>query len=202
MKIGLDYDGTIADSNIMKSHWIKDNLNIDIPSWKTDRTSCICELANHISINDAEKVYNNFSEFIYSGEYAKAAPEIPGAIEGIQTLAKTHDLFIVTARFQSHMEDMIKWLDAHNVLHLFKDYFSMRIEDKKMKCLLSKQEICSFYDISVLVDDDERHLKKINLPNLKRILIKNGSSDNTDNLKGIIYANSWKQILNEIGNIQ
>jgi len=41
MIIGLDYGGTIADSDLVKSKWILDELGLNIPPWKTDRTNFI-----------------------------------------------------------------------------------------------------------------------------------------------------------------
>ncbi|MBW2995185.1 hypothetical protein KY312_02445, partial [Candidatus Woesearchaeota archaeon] len=92
MKIGLDYDGTIAGSDVLKSNHIKEALGIDIPPWKTDRTTCIPELAKHIPLEQAKEFYENFRYTVYTGERAKNAPEVPGALNAIKELAKKHEL--------------------------------------------------------------------------------------------------------------
>ena len=41
MKIGIDFDGTIADTNTAKSYWIKKNIGLSIPPYQCDKTTCL-----------------------------------------------------------------------------------------------------------------------------------------------------------------
>ena len=39
--IGIDFDGTIADTNQVKAEWIKKKLRIDLPPSKCDRSQSV-----------------------------------------------------------------------------------------------------------------------------------------------------------------
>lgn len=197
MRIGLDYDGTIANANLVKSSWIRKNLNIHIPNWCTDRTSCIRELSKYMDPEKARKVYNNMTTFIYTGDYGAAAPEIEGALDGIRKLAASHEVVLVTAREEKKMPSCRKWLQSNGVLQYFSRLHSSGTPDKEEGRVLSKAEICGKYNVDVLVDDDERHLAKIDVQGLKRILIKNGAAQKP-RMNGIYVASSFNEVVEEI----
>ena len=41
MRIAIDYDGTIADTNRVKADWILQNLGQVVAPWNCDRTNCV-----------------------------------------------------------------------------------------------------------------------------------------------------------------
>ncbi|MBW2994842.1 hypothetical protein KY312_00670, partial [Candidatus Woesearchaeota archaeon] len=101
-----------------------------------------------------------------------------------------------TARPDYSIQISHDWLKENGVYGCFKGFYSSGIEDKNYKRILNKQEICQEYCLDVLVDDDARHLKKIQVPSLKRILIKVGSNEYESN--GIFIASSWNDVVDEI----
>lgn len=197
MNIGFDYDGTIADTGSVKSAWLKENLGLSIPIWKTDRTSCIKELQNHYSHKRALEIYNDFQKFIYTGEYAKKAPEIPAAIEAIKMLSKNNELWIVTARPSNMIPDVLDWLSARKILSYFKGYLSSGDKHSLLKRSPTKEELCIQNNLDVIIDDDLRHIENIAIPHIKKILLKNGAEE-IDTPKGIYVARNFKEVVAHI----
>lgn len=200
MNIGLDYDGVIADTNKVKSEWLKQTFGINIPAHLTNRTSCIRELAKYFPKEKSVEIYDNFQTFIYGGEYARNAPEIPGAVDLIKRLSGKHSLWIVTARYDPLMQDAKDYLIARNILSCFKGIESAGNVDPTLGRPPTKEEICLKRRISVLVDDDERHLVNVNVQGLKKILLRNGGDD-SEHVDGVSIARSMKDVEEYIQNM-
>lgn len=76
--IALDYDGVIADTNSVKSRWIRRHLRWDVPPWETDRTYC----ARHIGIG----TYLRMAPEAYGWRASLAARAVPGARRALRAL--------------------------------------------------------------------------------------------------------------------
>ncbi len=198
MNIGIDYDGTIADTNLYKSLFLKQKYRIEIPSWKCDRTECIPELEKHFSPQEANKIYKNFHKIVFVGKYAGNAKQVAGAKESIIELSKTHNIYIITARYDYMINYANKWLDKKDLSKYIQGIYSTKIQDSKLKRVLPKKDICKQYKIDIIIDDDERHLKDIS--NVKKILFKNNSPEKYDK-KGLFVAKNWQEIVSYINNI-
>lgn len=184
--IGIDYDGTIADTSGVKAHWIREHLGVEVPPWKTDRTSCV-------PIIGLEN-YERMSEFVYGRKGSLKAREVPGAIDAIKELARHSQIFVITARLSHQVLWCKEWLRKKGLDSFIHAYFSAAgnsIDGSE----LTKPQLCDDYGIGVLIDDDERHLMGTELPNLKRILLKSGYSEPIDVPEGIELALSWHEVL-------
>ena len=199
MNIGIDYDGTIADTNLEKSKLLKKKYGIEVPSWKCDKTECIFELKKHFSPEEAKRIYKSFHKILFTGEYAENAVEIPNAKKSIIELSKKHNIYIITARYNYMMEDAKKWLDKKGLSRYIQGIYSTKIEDPNFGRILSKKEICEQYKIDIIIDDDERHLKN-NIGNVKKILFKNKSPE-TYNKKGTFVAKNWQEVISYINKL-
>lgn len=183
MKYGVDYDGTIADTNSIKVAWIKKNLGIDVVPWKTDKTSCV----PIIGAENYERM-----EIVYERELTLKAGEIPGAIRSLLTLARRGEIYLVTARPVRRLAFAKEWLLSRGVLDLFRGIkTSVGANGEKR----TKEQICRELGLDVLIDDDERHLRDNQMPGLRRILIKSGSPEKVELPNGMGYARSWDEVV-------
>ena len=188
--IGLDYDGTIADTGLAKADWIREHLGIEVPPWRTDRTMCV-------PIIGAEN-YERLSRVVYAPEASMRADEVPGASLAIRALSKEYRLFIVTARDAQQMTWAREWL-ANRGLDACMAGFLSSAQRAADGSRLSKAQLCRDNRIDVLIDDDERHLRDSSLAGLRRILLKNGCDQPLDLADGIELASSWDQVSRLLG---
>jgi hypothetical protein len=185
-KIGIDYDGTIADTSGVKAHWLRERMGIEVPPWRTDRTHCV-------PIIGLEN-YERMSKFVYGRKGSLQAKEVPGSIDAIKELARFSQLFILTARPSHRIRWCKEWLRKKGIHSFIHAYFS-RTGISADGSELTKPQLCGDYGIHVLIDDDERHLRGPELPNLKKILFKNGCNVPVDDPEEIELARSWPDVL-------
>lgn len=183
-KYGIDFDGTIADTNAMKVQWIKENLILDINPWDTDRTSCV----PLIGLDN----YNLMGKTVYERDSTLRTPEISGAINALKEISKKGGVYVVTYRNPRLMAFAEEWAEINNVSRYIKKFCRIEDEHGNKK---TKEQVCQEFSLDTLIDDDERHLSKIALPNLRKILLKNGYQGNYSAGKGIDLARSWDELL-------
>jgi phosphoglycolate phosphatase-like HAD superfamily hydrolase len=200
MKIGIDFDGTIADTNALKAKWLREQKGIIIAPWLLDRTNCIEELEKIMLTSQAKDTYEELSKVVYNRENTLLLTPIAGALEAIARLSSNNELFMITAR-STKLIDSLDWLKEKNALKYFKAWYSSNLIDKYLERKLSKQEICEVYGMNILIDDDQRHLNKINIMSLNRILLKNGL-ENSGYKDGIYVAKNWDDVLWRIEEIK
>lgn len=178
LRIAIDYDGTIADTNEVKASWIKQHLGIEVPSWKCDRTSCIpiIGVAN----------YELMGEFVYGEEATAKTKPVSGAIQAMGTLSDLASLFVVTNRRTSNITFAQKWLKAQSIATLVQAVMS--------SAQRSKARICADLGISLLLDDDIRHLVAAENTELEVVLFKPGSDE--DCLPGgVKRVRTWQEFV-------
>ena len=184
--IGLDYDGTIADTGIAKTAWIREHLGLEIPPWSTDRTMCV-------PIIGAEN-YEHMGRVVYAPDASMLADEVPGAAAAIRSMAARHRLYIVTARNADQVAWARAWLAGRGLDECIDGYLSSaaRAADGSRT---TKAQLCHDYQIDILIDDDERHLRDSSLAGLRRILLKNGCDQPLPLSDGIELASSWRDAI-------
>lgn len=184
--IGIDYDGTIANTSEVKAQWIRAHVGMEIPPWKTDRTSCV-------PIIGLEN-YERMGQFIYEREGSLRARDVPGSLNGIRKLAKKSKIFIVTARKSHQIRWSREWLRERGLHSLIHAYFSSA-GDSPDGGEPSKLRVCHDHNIDILIDDDERHLEGSEVPNVRRILLKSGCTEMIRVPQGVALARSWPEVL-------
>ena len=63
MRLAIDFDGTIADTNRVKAAWILDKLGVVVEPWRCDRTSCVPIIG--------AAAYEEMSDHVYEREHAR-----------------------------------------------------------------------------------------------------------------------------------
>lgn len=157
MKVGIDFDGTLADTNALKSAWIKQYLNIDVPPHLTDRTSCVPIIG--------EESYKKMGENVYSLEATRNLTPMPGALQVLARLVEKHSLVVITARSGWRRDAVTEWLSSHPPAHGLSVITGTGSE-------ASKGETCRKENVRILIDDDERHVLPAQKMGIAAILFK------------------------------
>jgi hypothetical protein len=186
MIIGIDYDGTIANTSEVKAHWIREHLGKEVPPWKTDRTSCV----PLIGLED----YEMMSRYVYGREGSLMAGEVLGSIDAIEELAHHSQIFIVTARKPPQIRWCKEWLRVKGLDTSIDGYLSTAGKDPDGSGV-TKPKLCRDHGIALLVDDDQRHFEGMEVTNLKRILLKSGCQEAVAVPTGVELARSWQDVL-------
>jgi phosphoglycolate phosphatase-like HAD superfamily hydrolase len=177
MRLAIDFDGTVADTNRAKTAWILKNLGTVIEPWHCDRTSCVPIIGL--------PAYEQMSSQVYEREATLTTPEVPEAIACLKSLANRYELHIVTARPARRMLYAREWFIQNQCLELIHTFHSSAGS--------SKAAICASIEAVALIDDDLRHLAEIEMPSLQRFHLQHGREAIEPSDK-IIVTNSWRAI--------
>lgn len=184
--IGIDYDGTIADTGALKSAWIRVHLSLSVPPWKTDRTLCVPIIG--------EENYERMGRAVYAPAASLLAEPVPGVGAALRALAAGHRLYVVTARDDQQIASCRAWLERQGLAACITGYLSSAARNPDGS-KVSKGQLCRDHGIGVLIDDDERHLRGVDLLGLQRILLKDGCDEPWTPAAGIALATSWTEVL-------
>ncbi len=163
MIIGIDFDGTLADTNTLKAEWIRQRMGLVIPPYLCDHTSCI-------SVVGREN-YKEMGDYVYGEEMTLAVSPMPGALAAIRTLRASHELVVVTARTGERSEFTERWLSK------WEETRGMRVVGVRTS-EVPKLQVCQDQGIGALIDDDERHFRDAAGFNMVSILFKQDAPPN------------------------
>lgn len=185
MIIAIDYDGTIADTNRQKVRWIRANLGIEVEPWQCNRTDCVPLIGS--------EAYERMGREIYQRKSSLGAPEVPGALQAVRTLARTAELHVVTARPPRIMDYSREWLRGKDLMGCLAGIVS---SDGS-----AKSELCAAIGARVLIDDDIRHLRDVELEGLVRIYLQEGRRDIPECGPGVVFCRSWEGVVRVVGGL-
>ncbi len=179
-KLALDFDGTIANTNIIKSALIREKFGITIPPWQCDHTLCTPQIG--------EEAYREISSIVFEEESTLATPPLNGAVETIQKLAEKFDLYLLTARPERRLVYARQWLINYRIERCFQKLLSSRLPDGGF---ILKLQICQENQLDLLIDDDSRHLTVPGYENILRLLMKDGYESGLDLPEEVIIISNW-----------
>lgn len=194
MRIGIDYGGIIADTNQMKSDWIKNSLGIYIPPWKTDRSTCISELSQHFSNETALKLYDSNLMYICQETKASEVPLVLNSIDSIIKIALSNEVIILTARNEKLTQNTIDVIDYNGLTQYISEIYSCRLVDNNKGRILTKLEICDNYSIDIVADDDLRHLHDGKEHKVTKVLF-NRSPVKPMAKHNIVVVSNWQELV-------
>jgi hypothetical protein len=179
MFIAVDFDGTIANTNLLKRNYALSVFGISMHPYLFNKTA-------FVKRHGLEK-FNRMSRAIYTEEMTCATPPVAGAIRGLRRLAAGgHKLLMVSARSKPVLHWASIWLQARGVLHLFKETIS--------SYETTKDTICRSLACDLLIDDDSHNLEAEET-GYRKIMFAPMASE-PDLLPAETYfANSWKEVL-------
>lgn len=180
--VGLDYDGTIADTNQVKSDWIRTRLKMEVEPRQCDRTSCVPLIGL--------EAYEDMSGQVYERELSLQALPVTGVFGALEQLSQSRAVYVVTARLPSRVQFAREWLEAHGAARYVKAILS--------SASTSKEAVCLKHGIVALVDDDERHLAALRSEVLRPLLFKPGSGPTHSSSGGLQVYRSWQEVTAEL----
>lgn len=181
--VGVDYDGILADTNLMKARWIREDFGRDMPAWQCDRSSRVPVIgAEH---NEA------MANVVYEKEWSMQASPVAGALDAVNALSMCGKVYVVSARLAHRMAFARKWLEQRGVARLVNGILSFAGSDKKA--------LCTQYGLQVLSDDDARHLEDLRPERIRPFLLKPGLQDGLDMPAGVVLCRTWDEVLSKIG---
>lgn len=185
--IGIDFDGTIADTSAFKQEWTKERFGIYLPRSRCNRSGM---LAAGLSNSD----YDDMLLVACDKEHTLAAKACPGAILGIRQLSEVAELCLVTDRgeFRDWLKWCELWLEWKGIRDLLRQVFSTQWQ---FGCgrQTTKQQICRENLIVVLVDDDAKNLEA--LGETRPILYLRDDDDTVPTIPGIQKAPGWPEVV-------
>ena len=190
MKIGIDLDGVIFDSE--KNFRVYSEL-YDIQVLKRNSIVNNKELQFQERYNWTEEEQEGFLNK-YHDKIIRKSNFMPGAKEVLRLLKQEgHTLFIISARggWNKKMIDVTKQVLEENEMDIFeKYYFAIR----------NKQEVCKNENIDIMIDDSYQNCKNISECKIKTIYLKDAPSYDFENEYTKVLYN-WGEIYRYIKEI-
>lgn len=153
MRIGLDFDGTIADTTGAKIRYAREVLGLEVTPLETWRAAGEPRLG-------AER----FREMVVAAhhQYTESTEPMPGVLEVIERLAVDHELFIVTARTDAEVEWARRWVVDR----------ALPVQSLEHTNRASKLEVSRRLALDVLLDDSPPVLLDIAEAGIGAVLIE------------------------------
>ena len=101
-------------------------------------------------LQDIDNLYREMAKNIFTEQVLYKTKPIHNSIEIISKLAQHLEIYIITARTDKMIVDVIRWLKTYDIENKIKDVISSSND--------IKQNICKKKKIDFLCDDDLRHL--------------------------------------------
>lgn len=180
---GIDYDGTIADTNRVKAAWIRERLGREVDPQACDRTSCVPIIG--------AASYEAMAAVVYERESSLKAPPVAGALDALRALREHGQVYVLSARLPHRLVFAREWLELHGAGEFADALLSSADSDKL--------SVCKQHGIDVLVDDDERHLVPVVKQGLQAVLLKVDFNGDMMPPAGVQFCRSWAEVLKKIG---
>lgn len=174
--LAIDYDGVVANTNEIKSLWIRNYLGLKVPSWRCDRTQCV----PLIGIDN----YEQMSQVVYGRKASLDAKPVAGAVQSIQRLSKLFRLYIVTARSKEKIKWVHQWLRMNSL-----ETFLQGVMSSVGK---SKAEVIAHIRAVALLDDDLRHLLSLAEHNFLKFNLAPNLRVRYTRKDDLIQVRTWK----------
>jgi uncharacterized HAD superfamily protein len=135
MRLGIDFDGTVADITDAKIRFAREHFNEDITPRETYREHGIGRLGEERFIRMVHEAH--------ATAWTLSMQPMAGALESLHTLAADHDLFIVTARNDDEIDWARQWLERHD----------LPIQDVLHTSREPKTAACESLGVHLMLDD-------------------------------------------------
>ena len=181
MVIGIDFDGTIIDTNRAKSEWIAEKTGRQIAPYHCDRTRCVPLIG--------ADAYREMGRYVYSESCTLSLHAIDGALSAIDLLRKTHAVVVITARSGRTLESASCWLESHHE--------TRGLQTLGLSPETSKLDVCRTAGAQVLIDDDERHLRPFTNTAARPILFKQNAPE-SESFEIDVVCRTWAEIVKRL----
>lgn len=111
-KIGLDFDGVIANTNEVKIRLVEEMYGIKLPLYLAKEKLSVAS-----GIITSEQ-YSDAVNRLYNTDLTLDARPVSGACEVIQQLKKDYDVSIVTSRREKSVEIVRQWCENNGITEI------------------------------------------------------------------------------------
>lgn len=176
---GVDFDGTMADTNAAKAGWIRQRLGLVIPPWACDRTSCVPIIGG--------EQYDRMAADVYSQSATMTVQPVEGAIDGVKRLAAVGDVVVITGRKSQALSAAVEWIEGKGLRPMVRDVITCGVD--------AKATVALRIGCSVLIDDDVRHAFGTICSPLRFILLKIGLRESVRMQLPFPVCDSWPRAI-------
>jgi len=198
MRIGIDLDEVLCEfvQGLIKFHNFKYGSNLvfeDFFSFSFEK----------VWGGSFEEVLVKIGEYHESSFFLNIVP-VNGAIDSVNELRKTHDLFIITARWHSVRDKTLTWLNKY-FDGAFKDVVFVNHWAKEGG-EKSKGDVCDELDLDLFIDDFAPYAvdcyRKRKSGSFRKVILFNKPWNKNEELpRGIIRVNSWAECVHSINSL-
>lgn len=155
-------------------------------------------------VGDSEQKYGRIREYLRSKEFAEAARPFTEAIHAVRTLARNHELHLVTGRSQTVDMATDAMLDAY-----FKDLF-VSVEHVGPVQLAdgtytkrTKGEVCNAIGADALIDDNLHHARNVLDAGINHVILFGDYGWNKgEDIEGVVRCRNWGEVMKRIEELE
>ncbi len=140
MRIGLDFDGTIADASGGKMRYAAERWGVTLTRAQTMRPGAIPLLGR--------ERYEQMIGDLFGSALTEEMEPMPGALDALRRLGAEHDLYVVTARLDHEVAFATQWLETHGV----------GIRELRNSARGRKAAPCAALQLAVMLEDSPAEL--------------------------------------------
>ena len=149
-RIGFDFDGVLANTNILKREWFLRFIDISLDD--VSKTGIYNELSKMYSLDEINDIYRRMGLAVFTRDNLMKTIIMDENIPKILELLTQHcELIIITNRPLFMLEWVRDWLEANGIDNFFCKILS--------SCGNTKGEVAVQNNVSVLIDDDINNLR-------------------------------------------
>jgi uncharacterized HAD superfamily protein len=108
MRIGIDFDGTIADITTAAILYGREHWGVELRPEQTWG-------ASGIEVVGGRERYDQMFRDLHTTPLGLEVPPMPGALDVLSRLAEEHEIHVVTARNEDEGEWARRWLERHGL---------------------------------------------------------------------------------------
>jgi uncharacterized HAD superfamily protein len=153
MRLGIDFDGTIADTTDAKIRYALERFGETVTATETYSEEGMRRLG--------EERFREMVEASHGTEWTLTMQPMPGAVEALHDLGTEHELFVVTARNDDEIGWAREWLEPHGLPFIDVVHTSRE----------SKAIACDALAIDLMLDDSPYVLRQLEESRLQLALI-------------------------------
>jgi len=190
MKIGIDIDEVLGHflPALTEFHNCTYGTNLKVEQFHSYNFWEICG-------GTKEEMLKKIDDFELT-PYFKNIQAVAGAKDSVKALKEKHELFIITSRPISLMQETKIWLDK-NFPNTFSNIFFANNEPRGQKTK-SKGEYCNELGLEIMIEDSAIFDNECTSPDRKVFLINQPWNKNSEVSPDIIRVNSWDEIMKQI----
>ena len=176
-RVGLDFDGLIADTSAAKQDYAADRFGISLR-----RDQCLRERGSEILGAEA---YRKMIDDIYGTDLTMALTAMNGAGEAMARLDSFCDCYIITARHADEFKWMTQWITEHE----------LPVHGISHTCEQSKRHVAEALRLDWFFDDSIRNLTDMGDLSTHPVLYDPTELHTAPPADGIARVSTWDDIV-------